>query len=81
MQNERIKADDEFILHSSDGKDYKIIIYDVNPFRPPEFAIAFFLYDENGKLIPSSDSDNVWFVGEGFFILNKGKIEKCEIKK
>jgi len=75
MQN-KIKANDEFILHSSDGKDYKIIIYNVNHFRPPEFAIAFFLYDENGKLIPSSDSDDVWFVGEGFFILNKGKIER-----
>ena len=29
MQNE-IKVNDEFILHSSDGKDYKIVIYNVN---------------------------------------------------
>lgn len=76
MQNDEIKTNDEFILHSSDGKDYKIIIYDVNPFRPPEFAIAFFLYDENGKLIRGGTNDDFWFIGEGFFILNKDKLEK-----
>ena len=42
MQNDEIKANDEFILHSSDGKDYKIVIYNVNHFRPPESVVAFF---------------------------------------
>lgn len=75
MQNNEIKANDEFILHSSDGKDYKIIIYNVNYFRPPEATVAFFLYDENGKTI-QNNQDEVWFIGEGFFILNKDKLEK-----
>ncbi len=76
MQNDEIKANDEFILHSSDGKDYKIIIYNVNYFRPPESTIAFFLYDEDGKLIRGGTHDDFWFIGEGFFILNKDKLEK-----
>lgn len=75
MQNE-IKVNDEFILHSSNGKDYKIIIYNINYFRPPEAIIAFLLYDENGKLIKTSLDDELWFIGEGFFVLNKDKLEK-----
>lgn len=74
MQNE-IKVDDEFILHSSDGKDYKIVIYNVNYYRPPEATIAFLLYDENGKIIQNSH-DELWFVGEDFFVLNEEKLEK-----
>lgn len=77
MQN-KIKVDDEFILHSSNGKDYKIVIYNVNYYRPPEATIAFLLYDENGKMIVQSDHDELWFVGEDFFILNKRKIEKVK---
>ena len=78
MQNE-IKENDEFILHSSDGKNYKIVIYDVEPrYRPPEATIAFFLYDENGKII-KNNHDELWFVGEGFFILNEEKLEKVKI--
>lgn len=75
MQN-KIKADDKFILHSSDGKNYKIVIYNVEYYyRPPEFAIAFFLYDENGEII-QNNHDELWFVGEDFFILNKDKLER-----
>ena len=40
MQNE-IKVNDEFILHKSDAK-FKIVIYNVNHFRPPESVVAFF---------------------------------------
>lgn len=76
MQNDEIKANDEFILHSSDGKDYKIIIYNVNYFRPPESTIAFLLYNEDGELIRGGSNDDFWFIGEGFFILNKDKLEK-----
>lgn len=75
MQNDEIKVNDEFILHSADGHDYKIIIYNINYFRPPYATIAFLLYDENGKAI-KTDLDEFWFVGEDFFILNKNKLEK-----
>lgn len=74
MQNE-IKVDDEFILHSSDGHDYKIVIYNINRYRPPEAAIAFLLYDENENII-QSNHDEVWFIGEDFFVLNEKKLEK-----
>ena len=73
MQNNEIKANDEFILHSSDGKDYKIVIYNVeHRYRPPEATIAFLLYDEDGKTIRHGN-DDLWFIEEGFFILNKQK--------
>ena len=75
MQNDEIKANDEFILHSSDGKDYKIVIYNVNHFRPPESVVAFFLFNEDEKPI-CHGNDEVWFVGEGFFLLNKEKMER-----
>ena len=75
MQNDEIKANDEFILHSSDGKNYKIVIYNVNHFRPPESVVAFLLYDEDENPIRHGN-DDVWFIGEGFFILNEEKIER-----
>lgn len=74
MQNE-IKVDDEFILHSSDGNNYKIVIYNINYYRPPESVIALFLYNEDGEII-QNNHDELWFVGEDFFVLNKEKIKK-----
>lgn len=75
MQNDEIKVNDEFILHSSDGKNYKIVIYNINYYRPPESIFACLLYDENGKII-QNNHDEFWFVGKDFFVLNKDKMEK-----
>lgn len=75
MQNKIIKVDDEFILHSSDGKDYKIVIYNVNYYRPSEATIAFLLYNKDGEII-WNNHDELWFVGEDFFIINEDKLEK-----
>lgn len=80
MQNE-IKVNDEFIFHSSDGNNYKIVIYNINYYRPPDSTFAILVYDENNNLILSDANDEFWFIGEEFFIINEGKIEKCEIKK
>lgn len=38
MQNE-IKVDDEFILHKGDAK-FKIVIYNVNYYRPPRYDLC-----------------------------------------
>ncbi len=74
MQNE-IKIDDEFILHSSDGKNYKIIIYSVNYYRPPDMTYAVLLYDENENMVKNG-LDDFFFIGEDFFINHKEEIER-----
>ena len=73
MQNE-IKVDDEFILHSSDGNNYKIVIYNVNYFRSPDMTFAVLIYDEDGNYIKNSYDD--FFIGEDFFIKHKEEIER-----
>ena len=75
MQNKIIKVDDEFILHSSDGKNYKIVIYNVNYFRPPDMTFAVLIYDEDGNRIENS-YDDFFFIGEDFFIKHKEEIER-----
>lgn len=75
MQNE-IKANDEFIFHSSDGNNYKMVIYNVNYYRPPSMTYAILFYDENGNYIEPYDGDDFFFVGENFFIKYEEKIER-----
>lgn len=66
-----IKANDEFILHSSDGKDYKMVIYNVNYYRPPDTTFAVLIYDEDGNRF-----NDFFFIGEDFFIKHEENIEK-----
>jgi len=63
-----IKKDDKFILHSSDGNNYKILIYNINYYRPPEEVYAILLVD--------SHIDDLFFVGKDFFEKNKEKLER-----
>lgn len=74
MQNE-IKVNDEFILHSLDGNNYKMVIYNINYFRPPDQTFAVLLYDENGNSVENTCND-FFFIGENFFIKHEGKIER-----
>ena len=74
MQNE-IKVRDEFILHSSDGNNYKIVIYNVNYYRPPDMTFAVLVYDENGNRI-ENPYDDFLFIGEYFFIKHEKEIER-----
>lgn len=74
MQNE-IKVNDEFILHSSDGNNYKMVIYNINYFRPPSMTFAVLLYDENGNMVKNA-LDDFFFIGENFFIKHEEKIER-----
>ena len=74
MQNEIIKVNDEFILHSSDGNNYKIVIYNVNYYRPPDMTFAVLIYDEDGRI--KNPYDDFFFIGEDFFIKNKEEIER-----
>jgi len=74
MQNE-IKVNDKFILHSSDGKNYKMVIYNVNYYRPPSMTYAVLVYDEKGNSVQNG-CDDFFFIGENFFIKHEGKIER-----
>lgn len=78
MQNE-IKVDDEFILHKGDAK-FKIVIYNVNYYRPPDMTFAILLYDEDGNEI-ENPYDDFFFIGEDFFIKHKEEIERIYMKK
>ena len=73
MQNE-IKVNDEFILHKDDAK-FKIIIYNVNYYRPPDMTFAVLVYDEDGTEI-ENPYDDFFFIGEDFFINHKKEIER-----
>ena len=66
-----IKVDDKFVLHSIDGRDYKIIIASVNDYRPPEQRYAVDVYNDQGQ-----HPGDVIFVGDDFFFNNKEKLEK-----
>lgn len=74
MQN-KIKVDDEFILHSSDGNNYKIVIYNVNYYRPPDTTFAVLIYDEDGNKI-ENPFDDFFFIGEDFFIEHEENIKR-----
>lgn len=74
MQNE-IKVNDKFTLHSSDGNNYKIVIYNVNYYRPPDMTFAVLVYDEDGNKI-ENPYDDFLFIGEDFFIKHEKEIER-----
>ena len=63
------KENDKFILHSSNGMDYKIEIVSVNDFRPPEERYGCDMYDGNGVY-----AGDVLFFGDDFF--NQECVEK-----
>lgn len=65
--------DEELILHSSNGLDYKVIIENYNPFRPPEMAYAVDLIDPNGVSY-LEDKGDYYFCGQDF-------IDKCKKNK
>ena len=66
-----MKVNDKFILHSSDGNNYKIVIYNVNYYRPPDATFAVLIYDEKGNRI-----NDFFFIGENFFIEHEENIER-----
>ena len=65
-----MKVNDEYVLHSSNGMDYKIIIVNINDYREPSMKYALDVWDGNGV----SCGEDVYFVGDDFF--NKNNIEK-----
>lgn len=69
-----VKENDRFILHSTDGNDYKIIIVSINEFREPSMKYALDVYNMKGKPI----NDDAVFVGEEFF--KTAILKKIEIK-
>ena len=66
-----IKVNDVFILHSADGKDYKIKVASVNDYRPPDQRYALDVYNDQGQY-----AGDVIFMGDDFFLLNQEKLDK-----
>lgn len=64
-----IKVGDRLILNSSNGMTYKVIVENVNEFRPPEMKYAVDVIDENGNSYYNQQGD-LFFCGDDF-------IEKC----
>lgn len=67
-----IKTGDKFILHSSDGLNYTIVIVNVNTFRPPDMTYACDVFNEKGLMC----NQDLLFIGDDFFSINKDKLEK-----
>ena len=65
-----MKVNDEYVLHSSNGMDYKIVIVNINDYREPSMKYALDVWDGNGVFC----GEDVYFVGDDFF--NKNNIEK-----
>ena len=60
------KVGDKYILHSSNGMDYKIEIVNVNEYREPSMKYGVDMYDGNGTY-----TGEVMFFGDDF-------LNKCE---
>lgn len=71
-----IKEGDAYILHSEDGNDYVIRIFNINECREPSMKYAIDWFLNNVRL-----NNDVNFVGDEFFIMNINKLEKTEVIK
>lgn len=60
------RVNDELVLHSSNGMDYKIVIVSINYYREPDSIYAIDMWDGNGTY-----AGDVLFVGDDF-------LNKCE---
>lgn len=68
---DNIKFNDEFILHSKNGMDYKIIVVNINDLREPSMKYGLDVWDGNGVY-----AGDVLFVGDSFF--HNNDIEKVK---
>ncbi len=71
-----IQVGDVYILHSEDGNDYEIRLFNINECREPsmKYAVDWFY---NNKPV----NKDVIFIGDEFFIKNINKLEKKEVKR
>ena len=60
------KMGDKYVLHSSNGMNYKIEVVNVNNFRESSMKYGIDMYDSNGVY-----AGDVLFVGDDF-------LNKCE---
>lgn len=60
-----INISDKFVLHSSNGHDYRIEVININFCRPPDMVYAIDVWDDNDIYM-----GDVQFVGENFFTSN-----------
>ena len=69
----KIRINDAFLFHSSNGMDYKLRIVNINSYREPSEKYACEVCDGNGNY-----TDDVMFIGDDFFKTNKDKIERVK---
>lgn len=75
MTNEELsnlKENDELVLHSKDGTDYKVIIESINCCRPDNMRYAVDVINSKGENYYEASGD-YYFCGKDF-------ISQCELK-
>ena len=68
-----IKKNDKFILHSSDGTDYRMEVVNINECREPSAKYGLDVYNADGVY-----AGDVMFFGDNFFEKNRDKLERVE---
>lgn len=68
-----IKKNDKFILHSSDGTDYRMEVININEYREPSAKYGLDVYNADGVY-----AGDVMFFGDNFFEKNRDKLERVE---
>ena len=66
-----IKVKDKLLLHSSNGMTYKVIVENINEFRPPNMKYAVNMIDGNGNSY-FEKYNSLYFCGDDF-------IKQCEL--
>lgn len=68
-----IKVNDKFILHTTNGMDYRINVININKYREPSMKYACDIWDGNGVY-----AGDVSFVGDDFFNNHESQFERIE---
>ena len=68
-----IKVNDKFVMHSSNGMDYKMEVVNINTMRDPAEKYGVDMWDGNGIY-----AGDVMFFGDDFWENNSEIIEKIE---
>lgn len=68
-----IKVNDKFILHTTNGMDYRINVININKYRESSMKYACDIWDGNGVY-----AGDVSFVGDDFFNDYEEQFERIE---
>lgn len=68
-----IKVNDKFILHATNGTNYRINVININKYREPSMKYACDIWDGDGNY-----AGDVSFVGDDFFDIYEEQFERIE---